>query len=327
MKAPSGTVGERQREREELLRWAALAIQNGLPQDAERVASDVLKADAGSVEAAKLLGYALMLQDRAVEAVAPLEKAARASRNPAIETQLSIALRHAGKTDKALIWLKRAVTRTPPFAPAFDELGYLLKVLNKPAEAIAVLKQGVAVAPMMTEMWIRLGLVCADVNDRAGARSAYAQALAINPVHPDAIKGLTSVLMHEGDHAGRRRVVQARHRGGPERCGDAHRARSLPAGTRPGGRRLCLPARGGRSGRFTASGDQGERVVRARTLLAAAERRREVLQERERQLERFQAKWDPVRRPETRQDKTSACARGIPGDRHHLRLRPRRSCQ
>ena len=202
MKAPSGTVGERQREREELLRWAALAIQNGLPQDAERVASDVLKADAGSVEAAKLLGYALMLQDRAVEAVAPLEKAARASRNPAIETQLSIALRHAGKTDKALIWLKRAVTRTPPFAPAFDELGYLLKVLNKPAEAIAVLKQGVAVAPMMTEMWIQLGLVYADVNDRAGARGAYAQALAINPVHPDAIKGLTSVLMHDGDHAG-----------------------------------------------------------------------------------------------------------------------------
>lgn len=201
MKRRSGIIEERQREREELLQWAAIAIQNGSPEHAERFAGEVLKADAGSVEAAKLFGYALMLQDRAGEAVAPLEKAARASRNPEIETQLSIALRHVGKTDKALIWLKRAVSRTPPFAPAFDELGYLLKVLNRPAEAIAVLKQGVTVAPMMTEMWIQLGLVCADVNDRAGARSAYAQALAINPVHPDAVKGMASVLMHEGDHA------------------------------------------------------------------------------------------------------------------------------
>lgn len=202
MKGRSGFIEERQRAQAEALQWAAIAIQNGLPQDAERVARDVLKADAASVEGAKLLGYALMLQDRADEAVAPLEKAARASRNPAIETQLSIALRHVGKTDKALIWLKRAVTRTPPFAPAFDELGFLLRMLNRPAEAIAPLKQGVAVAPMMPEMWVQLGLVYADVNDRAAARGAYEQALAINPVHPDAIKGLTSVLMHEGDHAG-----------------------------------------------------------------------------------------------------------------------------
>ena len=74
-------------------------------------------------EAAKFLGYALLMQERVDEAVAPLEKAARASRNPEIETQLAIALRHAGNNDKALLWLRRAIKRTPPFPPAFRRAG------------------------------------------------------------------------------------------------------------------------------------------------------------------------------------------------------------
>lgn len=201
MKARSGTINERERERAEALQKAALALQNDRPQEAERIAGEVLKANAGNVDAAKFLGYALLMQGRADEAVAPLEKAARASRNPEIETQLAIALRHVGKNDKALIWLRRAVKRTPPFGPAFHELGYLLSALKRPDEAIEVLKQGIAVAPMMTELWIQLGFVCEAANNRAGAAEAFARALAINPVHSDAVKGLTSVLMHGGDYA------------------------------------------------------------------------------------------------------------------------------
>ena len=181
MKARSDTINERQRAQAEALRRATLAIQDRRALDAERIAGELLKANAGNVEAIKILGYALMMQERAEEAVAPLEKAARATRNPEIETQLAIALRHVGQNDKALLWLRRAVKRTPPFAPAFHELGYLLHVLEQSDEAIEVLKQGAAVAPMMTEMWVQLGLVCDAVNDRAGAAEAFSRALAINP--------------------------------------------------------------------------------------------------------------------------------------------------
>ena len=52
------------------------------------------------------------MQGKAEDAVPPLEKAARASRDPEIETQLAIALRQAGDTDKALLWLKRAIKRS-----------------------------------------------------------------------------------------------------------------------------------------------------------------------------------------------------------------------
>jgi len=195
------TPNDKQRALTEALQQARLAIQRERAADAERLAGEILKANSGHAEAIKILGYALLMQGKAEDAVPPLEKAARASRDPEIETQLAIALRQACDTDKALLWLKRAIKRTPPFAPAFHELGYVLHSLHRSGEAIEVLKQGIAVAPMMTEMPIQLGFVCYAINDRANAGSAFARALSINPLHPEAIHGLATVLMDQGDYA------------------------------------------------------------------------------------------------------------------------------
>jgi Flp pilus assembly protein TadD len=201
MAMQAGTQNERQRAQAETLQRAQLAIRNEQPAEAERLAGDILSANSGHLEATKILGYALVMQGRAADAVAPLEKAARTSRDPEVETQLAIALRQACDNDKALTWLKRAVKRTPAFAPAFHELGFVLHSLGRSTEAIDVLRQGLAVAPMMTEMAIQLGFVCYAINDRANAGGAFAHALSINPVHPEAIQGLGTVLMDAGDYA------------------------------------------------------------------------------------------------------------------------------
>lgn len=183
------------------LQRAMQAVQDGRPADAERLANEILTANAGHLEAAKVLGYALLMQGRATDAVPPLQKAARASHNPEIETQLAIALRQDGDSDKALIWLQRAVKRTPPFAPAFHELGCVLHALDRSDEAIAVFRQGIALAPMMADMWLQLGAVHLALKQRADAGRAFAQALAINPAHPEAAHGLVSVLVQEGNFA------------------------------------------------------------------------------------------------------------------------------
>lgn len=196
---PSGP-NERQRAQVEALQRARIAIQNDRAADAERLACEILGTNSGQLEAIKILGYALVMQGRAAEAVDPLEKAARPSRDPEVETQLAIALRQAGDSDKALIWLKRAIKRMPPFAPAFHELGYLLHSLGRSDEAIDVLKQGIAVAPMMTEMAVQLGFVCYAIYDRANAGRAFAHALSVNPAQPEAIQGLGTVLMDDGDY-------------------------------------------------------------------------------------------------------------------------------
>lgn len=201
MKAQSNGVNERQRAQADALRQASFALQQSQPADAERIAGDILKTTPGHPEATKVLAYALMMQGRAKEAVAPLERAARTGRNPEIETQLAIALRRGGQSDKALIWLKRAIKRTPPFPSAFHELGYLLYSLERPDEAADVLRQGVAIAPMMPEMWSQLGYVLRAMHDHAGAIEAFSRALAINPMHPHAVEGITSVFMHDGDYA------------------------------------------------------------------------------------------------------------------------------
>ena len=201
MAMQAGSPQERQRAQAEALQRARLAIQNDRPADAERLAGEILDANSGHLEATKLLGYALLMQGRADEAVDPLEKTARTSRDPEAETQLAIALRQAGDSDKALIWLKRAVKRAPPFPAAFHELGFVLHSLGRSAEAIDVLRQGIAVAPMMTDMAIQLGFVCYAINDRANAGAAFAHALSINPAHPEAVQGLGTVLMDRGDFA------------------------------------------------------------------------------------------------------------------------------
>jgi Flp pilus assembly protein TadD len=196
-----GGPSERQRAQAEALQRAQRAIQNDRPTDAERLAADILKANSGHLEATKLLGYALLMQGRAEEAIDPLEKAARTGRDPEVETQLAIALRQAGDPNKALTWLKRAVKRTPPFPAAFHELGFVLHSVGRSGEAVEALRQGLAVAPMMTEMAIQLGFVCYAINDRANAGAAFAHALSVNPAHPEAIQGLGTILMDQGNFA------------------------------------------------------------------------------------------------------------------------------
>ena len=54
------------------------------PEEAARLAQEVLSRNPGHPNAQHLFGYALLMQDRAEEAIAPLEKAFRALRDPAL---------------------------------------------------------------------------------------------------------------------------------------------------------------------------------------------------------------------------------------------------
>ena len=127
------------------LRAAAEALKAGRPREAEYLAAEVLKANAGSLPALQLLGTALLTQGRGKDAIEPLERAARQSRDAETETRLAIALRQSGRAEEARERLERAVKRKPPFPPAFLELGSLLAALNRHDEAIDV----------PTEVWDR----------------------------------------------------------------------------------------------------------------------------------------------------------------------------
>jgi Flp pilus assembly protein TadD len=183
------------------LESAVLALRMQRPEEAERLAAGVLKSNRGNVLAAQVLGRALLMQNRAAEAIVPLERAARRSDDPAIETELAIALAAAGRRDEALDQLRRTTARRPPFPRAFVEHGGLLAKIGRLEEAIAVLESGLALAPEMVDLRMELGFVHLKRNDRAKARSMFSQVLAVSPERHDVLPALAKVLALDGEYA------------------------------------------------------------------------------------------------------------------------------
>ena len=170
--------------RSEPLQQAAFALNAKQPEEAQRIAEEILKRDPRNAGALHILGFALLMRGRAQDAVAPLEAAARGRHDPEIETRLALALSQIGRRDDALSRLKRAAKRRPPYPPAFHGLGTLLFAMERCDEAIEVLRGGVKVAPMMPELSTLLGSVYLKQRNFGEAKAAFGQALAISPNSP-----------------------------------------------------------------------------------------------------------------------------------------------
>jgi Flp pilus assembly protein TadD len=187
---------------DDALHRATIALQGRRPQEAERIAGDVLKADPRHVRALHILGSALLMQGRAQDAVAPLEAAQRGRHDPAIETDLAIALRLAGRPNDALWRLKRAVKWRPPYAAAFRELGSLLIAMAQYDEAIEALNRGIEIAPMMPRLSIELGYALLQLRDCVKAEIAFTRALSISPDSPEALFGMAKAHQEVGNNQG-----------------------------------------------------------------------------------------------------------------------------
>lgn len=182
------------------LQQAAFALNNKRPDEAERIAGDVLKRVPRHAGALQIVGCALLMQGRAQEAIAPLEAAARAQHNPEIDVQLATALRNAGRVDDAMARLKRATKRQPPFVPAFHELGCLLAALQRYDEAIEAFRRGLELAPMTMQLSLQLGGVYMQSRKWADAKAAFTQTLSIAPDSPEALFGIGKAHQELGEY-------------------------------------------------------------------------------------------------------------------------------
>jgi tetratricopeptide (TPR) repeat protein len=169
-------------------------------QDAAQIAAEVLRADQHHNGALRILGYALTMQGRAAEALAPLEAAAGSQDDPEGDTILAMALRQLGRHDDAIGRLKLAIARRPPYAAAFTELGYLLVSLDRYDEAIDVLLRGIEAAPTTPELTIQLGYAHLSQRDCTNAKIAFARALVIAPGSHDALFGLGKAHQEIGEN-------------------------------------------------------------------------------------------------------------------------------
>jgi tetratricopeptide (TPR) repeat protein len=186
---------------DDALRRAKTALDQGRAGQAEQIVRTVLGQDPRHAGAMQILGSALLLQQRHEEAIAPLERAARILRDPALDTQLAIALRESGRYEDALARLNRAIKREPPYAFAFHELGVVLYTLHRYDEAVMAIKRGIEIAPLMSNLWVLLGGICYARRDVQGAYLAYARALSISPNLASAHYGMGTVLMAQAAYS------------------------------------------------------------------------------------------------------------------------------
>jgi tetratricopeptide (TPR) repeat protein len=183
------------------LQRARVALNGDRPQDAERIADEILKRDPRHGAALQVRGCALLMQKRAAEALAPLQAAAQSLRDAETDTLLAMALRQIGRTEEALSRLRRAIKRQPPYAPAFHELGYLLMSLERYDEAIDALRRGLESAPMMPQLSIQLGEVLLRRRSYGEAKAAFARTLEIAPNSAEALFGLAKAHQSLGEAA------------------------------------------------------------------------------------------------------------------------------
>lgn len=183
------------------LQRARVALNSDRPQDAERLAEEILKLDPRNAAAMQVRGCALLMQKRAADALAPLQAAAQSLRDAESDTLLAMALRQTGRAEEALSRLKRAIKRQPPYAPAFHELGYLLMSLENYDEAIEALRRGLEIAPMMSQLSVQLGEVFLRRRNHREAIAAFAGALQIAPQTSDALFGIAKAHQSLGEAA------------------------------------------------------------------------------------------------------------------------------
>lgn len=185
-----------------VLEQAVLALQMQRIDEAERLAAQVLKANRGNVAAARLLGRVLLLQNRPLEAIDVLQRSARRSEDPELETLFAVALGAAGRDGEAIEQLRRTVARRPAFPPAFIELGRQLSEAGRFDEGIELLERGLALAPDDADLRMALGYLHLKRNDRARARSIFLRVREISPDRHETLVALAKVLVLEGDYAG-----------------------------------------------------------------------------------------------------------------------------
>ncbi|CCD84767.1 conserved protein of unknown function [Bradyrhizobium sp. ORS 285] len=168
---------------------------------AEQIAASILRNVKTDRAALLVYAHALLGQQRAGEAVAPLEKAALRGPDPELETLLGAALCESRRAADGLAQLRKIAARRPPYLPAFQELAGRLAKSGRLGDAIGVIEEALLLAPDSVDLKLDLGRLCLQANQRARARESFVAAREAAPGRPDILIELAWVQFLDGDYA------------------------------------------------------------------------------------------------------------------------------
>ncbi|MFT4118119.1 tetratricopeptide repeat protein [Bradyrhizobium sp.] len=185
----------------QLLQQAFFALRAKQFDVAARLAAEALKSNRTDRNAAMILAHALLGQNRAGEAIPPLDKVARRSNDPEVETLLGHALCGAHRESEGIAQLRRTAARRPPYLPAFQELAGQLAKAGQLDEAVKVIEDAVALSPSSIELKVDLGRLSLQNNDRAKALAVLTSVRDAAPGRADVLVELAKALLLDGKYA------------------------------------------------------------------------------------------------------------------------------
>jgi Flp pilus assembly protein TadD len=187
--------------RSQLLSRAALALRMQQFAEAEQLASELLKANRTNIAGISILARALLAQNRASEAIAPLQRAARRESHPEIEMLLGAALASLGRRTEAIEQLGKTTSRHQTFLPAYQELAGQLAKAGEFGQAIAVLERALQRAPGNINLQLDLARLLLARNERSKARSMLNVIREAAPANPDILIELARAMLLDGEYA------------------------------------------------------------------------------------------------------------------------------
>jgi predicted TPR repeat methyltransferase len=107
---------------------------------------------------------------------------------------------HAGDLTDALADYDRVIALEPHIAEAHNNRGLVLHRLARPAEALASCEQAIALSPSMSDAHVNRGNALSALGRRGEALAAYDQALTLNSDRAEAQLGRGNLLCDESRH-------------------------------------------------------------------------------------------------------------------------------
>jgi len=143
----------------------------------------------------KGLGTVLKQLGRTNDALIPLRKAAALMPSDAeAHSNLGNTLRELGKPDEAMTSCRLALEVKPDFAGAHSNLGLVLHEVGKPDEAVTSYGRALQIKPDFAEAYSNLGSTQRDLGQLDTAVASYRRALELNPTYAEAHNNLGSTL-------------------------------------------------------------------------------------------------------------------------------------
>jgi tetratricopeptide (TPR) repeat protein len=177
---------------------AVAADEEGRTADAIALYRDVLARRPEMMAASRHLAFDYWRSGRTPAAIDTLRVAIERGATPGAEIQLGTYLVEVGRGREALALLEKAA-RAEPTLDALNALGIAYGRNGRAKQALAAFERGLKIDPENPMLHENIGAVHLDAGQLAAARDEFARAIRANPASAQGHAGLATVAFKSGD--------------------------------------------------------------------------------------------------------------------------------